>query len=316
MNKFNGEIEGPDAHGGVIVLGSICIDLAAFFETAPTPGQTIIGDNFALVLGGKGSNQAIAAALAGSRSTLISCIGQDIFSDFAKNSLSSFGVSTSNVLEVPGPTGIAHIRIDATGQNNIVVVPLANSKISEQQIETAIQATTDADTLLLQLEIPWALNGRAIELAKARGMKVILDPAPAQRIPAQAWHDIDIVTPNENEASEITGIDVKAIDSAIEAGKWFVNKGVKSAIVTLGGNGVVLVQNDRTKHFPAPLVNSVDTTAAGDAFAGYLGATLSQGKSLDEAIAFSVTAASISVTKVGASSSLPSRLDVEAFSGN
>jgi ribokinase len=315
MNLPNEEV-GKATTGSVVVLGSICIDLAAFFDTAPTPGQTIIGNDFALVLGGKGSNQAIAAALAGSRSTLISCIGQDIFSDFAKDSLSSFGVSTKHVAEVPGPTGIAHIRIDASGQNNIVVVPLANSKISEQQIEAAIGNTTDAQALLLQLEIPWHLSEKAIELAKAKGMKVILDPAPAQSIPAEAWRQLDIVTPNESEASALTGIEVSDVNSAITAGNWFVDRGVASAIITLGGKGVVLVQKGNTKHFPAPEVKAVDTTAAGDAFAGYLGASLSQGKSLEDAIAFSVIAASLSVTKVGASSSLPSKEEVEAFRPN
>jgi ribokinase len=312
MTSANDDVGKPANQGSVVVLGSICIDLAAFFQTAPTPGQTIIGDDFALVLGGKGSNQAIAAALAGSKSTLISCIGQDIFSDFAKDSLASFGVTTTHVKEVPGPTGIAHIRIDGTGQNNIVVVPLANSKISEQQIHAALE-NTDADTLLLQLEIPWGLNARAIELAKSRGMRVILDPAPAQHLPEQAWGLVDIVTPNESEASAITGVKVQDVESAMKAGKWFVEREVTSAIVTLGDKGVVLVEKNRSQHFAAPQVNAVDTTAAGDAFAGYLGASLSQGMNLDDTIEFSVVAASISVTRFGASSSLPSRQEVATF---
>lgn len=313
MNSVSKEAGAGGRRGSVLVLGSICIDLAAFSAKAPTAGQTIIGDDFALVLGGKGSNQAIAASLAGSKSTLISCIGQDIFSDFATSSLATFGVSTNHVLAVPGPTGIAHIRIDATGENNIVVVPLANSKISEQQIDAAIEKC-DADTLLIQLEIPWSLNQRAITLAKAKGMRVILDPAPAQQLADANWQGIDIVTPNESEASGITRIDVQGVESAIQAGQWFIRRGVESAIVTLGAKGVVLVTAEGSQHFPAPSVTAVDTTAAGDAFAGYLGASLSEGKALESAIAFAVRAASISVTKVGASSSLPSRMEVEAFS--
>jgi ribokinase len=312
MTSANDDVGKTANRGSVVVLGSICIDLAAFFQTAPTAGQTIIGDDFALVLGGKGSNQAIAAALAGSKSTLISCIGQDIFSDFAKDSLASFGVTTTNVKEVPGPTGIAHIRIDGTGQNNIVVVPLANSKITEQQIHAALE-NTDADTLLLQLEIPWGLNVKAIEQAKSRGMRVILDPAPAQHLPEQAWGLVDIVTPNESEASAISGVKVQDFESAIKAGHWFVERGVASAILTLGDKGVVLVEKNRSQHFAAPLVKAVDTTAAGDAFAGYLGASLSQGMNLNDAIEFSLVAASISVTRVGASSSLPSRQEVATF---
>jgi ribokinase len=315
MNSVSKEAGSGGRRGSVLVLGSICIDLAAFSAKAPTAGQTIIGDDFALVLGGKGSNQAIAAALAGSKSTLISCIGQDLFADFAKDSLSAFGVATDHVKAVPGPTGIAHIRIDAAGENNIVVVPLANSKISEQQIDAAMEHS-DADTLLIQLEIPWALNQRAISLARAKRMRVILDPAPAQQLADADWQGIDIVTPNESEASAITGIAVQGVESAAEAGKWFISRGVGAAIVTLGAKGVALVTTEGSQHFPAPSVLAVDTTAAGDAFAGYLGAGLSEGKSLENAIDLAVRAASISVTKVGASSSLPSRGDVETFSAN
>lgn len=297
----------------LLVLGSICIDLAAFSKSPPTAGETIIGDDFALVLGGKGSNQAIAAALAGSKSSLISCIGDDIFSEFAKTSLSSFGVDTSQVLTVSGPTGIAHIRINSSGQNNIVVVPLANSKISKEQIAAAFQQNNLANTLLLQLEVPWELNQTAIELAKARNMRIILDPAPAQSLSENAWKDFDIVTPNESEAAAITGIDPTEIAGAIAAGRWFVDRGVRSAIITMGAAGVVLVEDAGVQHIAAPKVQALDTTAAGDAFAGYLGAMLSQGKPLLEAIKFSVSAASLSVTKVGASSSLPTRQAVEAF---
>ena len=302
-----------DPAGAVVVVGSICIDLASFSKRMPTPGETIIGDDFQLVLGGKGSNQAIAAALAGSPSVLVSCVGDDLFSDFAKQTLLDFGVKTQAVKTVPGPTGIAHIRVDDKGENTIVVVPLANSKLSKTQIDEAFEKTPTAKVLLLQLEIPWELNEHAIKLARAKAMTIVLDPAPAAELPTDAWAQIDICTPNESEAKAITGIAVTDNQSAELAGQWFVERGVKNAIITMGGSGVMLVNSQGSQHFSAPKVNVVDTTAAGDAFAGYLGALIAQGEELASAISVAVTAASISVTKVGASPSLPSKAQVESF---
>jgi ribokinase len=299
--------------GAVLVVGSICIDLVSFSKRMPTPGETIIGDDFQLVLGGKGSNQAIAAALAGSPSVLVSCVGDDLFSDFAKQTLLDFGVNTQAVKVVSGPTGIAHIRVDDKGENNIVVVPLANSKLSKTQIDEAFEKTPTAKVLLLQLEIPWELNEHAIKLAKAKSMTIVLDPAPAAELPSGAWEQIDICTPNESEAKAITGIAVTDNQTAELAGQWFVERGVKNAIITMGGAGVMLVNNQGSKHFAAPKVKVVDTTAAGDAFAGYLGALIAQGQELETAISMAVKAASISVTKVGASPSLPKIAQVEEY---
>lgn len=300
--------------GAVVVVGSICIDLASFSKRMPTPGETIIGDDFQLVLGGKGSNQAIAAALAGSPSWLVSCVGDDLFSDFAKQTLIDFGVNTQAVKVVSGPTGIAHIRVDDKGENNIVVVPLANAKLSKGQIDEAFEKASDAKILLLQLEIPWELNEHAIKLAKSKAVTILLDPAPASELPADAWEQIDICTPNESEAKAITGIAVTDNQTAELAGKWFVDRGVKNALITMGGSGVMLVNHQGSQHFAAPKVNVVDTTAAGDAFAGYLGALIAQGQELETAISMAVRAASISVTKVGASPSLPKMAQVEALS--
>ena len=279
----------------------------------PTPGETIIGDDFQLVLGGKGSNQAIAAALAGSPSVLVSCVGDDLFSEFAKQTLIDFGVKTQAVKVVSGPTGIAHIRVDDKGENNIVVVPLANSKLSKEQIDEAFEKTPMAKVLLLQLEIPWELNEHAIKLAKAKELTILLDPAPAAELPAGAWARIDICTPNESEAKAITGIAVTDNQSATQAGQWFLERGVKNAVITMGAAGVMLVSHQGSQHFAAPKVRVLDTTAAGDAFAGYLGALIAQGQELASAISVAVTAASISVTNIGASPSLPTKNQVENF---
>ena len=299
--------------GGVIVVGGISIDLVAFADRLPAPGESILGSDFKIILGGKGSNQAVAAALAGTHSTLVSCVGTDVFTDFATDALEGFGVDTEFVRQVEGPTGIAHIRVAASSQNNIVVIPLANFKITKSQVDDAFEKRPNAKVLLTQLEIPWEVNRHAISLAKSQGLTVVLDPAPASNPEPTAWELINIVTPNESEARSLTGIEVTDEQSAKKAGQWFLDQGVENAIITMGGSGVVLVNKQETRMFAAPKVQAVDTTAAGDAFAGYLGALLAEGSSLEEAIEVAVKAASISVTKLGASSSLPTRDQVDSF---
>jgi len=295
----------PNQAAGLIVVGGISIDLVAFADKLPAPGESILGNDFKIILGGKGSNQAVAAALAGTHSTLVSCVGTDVFTDFATDALEGFGVDTAFVRQVEGPTGIAHIRVAASSQNNIVVIPLANFKITKSQVDDAFEKRPNAKVLLTQLEIPWEVNRHAISLAKSQGLIVVLDPAPASNPEPTAWELINIVTPNESEAHWLTGIEVTDEQSAKKAGQWFLDQGVENAIITMGGSGVVLVNKQETKMFAAPKVQAVDTTAAGDAFAGYLGALLAEGSSLEEAIEVAVKAASISVTKLGASSSLP-----------
>jgi ribokinase len=299
--------------GGVMVVGGISIDLVAFGERLPAPGESILGDDFKIILGGKGSNQAVAASLAGVSSTLVSCVGTDVFTDFATDALAGFGVDTEFVAQVEGPTGIAHIRVDKSSQNNIVVIPLANFKITKAQVDSAFAQRPNAKVLLTQLEIPWEVNRHALALAKSKGLTVVLDPAPASNPEPTAWDLINIVTPNESEAHSLTGVEVTDEQSAKKAGHWFLDQGVQNAVITMGGTGVVLVNSKETRLFAAPKVQALDTTAAGDAFAGYLGALLSEGASLEEAIEVAVKAASISVTKLGASSSLPTREQVEKF---
>jgi ribokinase len=226
---------------GLIVVGGISIDLVAFAAKLPEPGESILGDDFKIILGGKGSNQAVAAALAGTHSTLVSCVGTDVFTDFATDALEGFGVDTAFVRQVEGPTGIAHIRVAASSQNNIVVIPLANFKITKTQVDDAFEKRPNAKVLLTQLEIPWEVNRHAISLAKSQGLTVVLDPAPASNPEPTAWELINIVTPNESEAHSLTGIEVTDEQSAKLAGQWFLDQGVENAIITMGGSGVVLV---------------------------------------------------------------------------
>ncbi|MFD3443523.1 ribokinase [Microbacteriaceae bacterium 4G12] len=300
--------------GSVLIVGSVTADLTTFSSRLPARGETVLGDDFTLVLGGKGANQAVAAGLAGARTAMVACVGTDLFSDLVRDGLRDAGVNTDHVRSVPGPTGIAHIRVDASGENDIVMVPLANAALSEEQIDTAFdELGGDARVLLTQLETPWALTQYAIRRAHDLGLTVVLDPAPAAVLDEGIWPLVDIVTPNETEAGILTGISVTDDESAIAAGRWFTERGARHALVTLAAAGAVLVTADDVVRFPAIPATAVDTTAAGDAFAGYLGASLALGLDLPEAIARAVSAGSLTVTKRGASPSLPHRDEVDAL---
>jgi ribokinase len=300
--------------GGVLIVGSITADLTTFSSRLPARGETILGDDFTLVLGGKGANQAVAAGLAGGNARMVGCVGTDLFSDLVTGGLRDAGVNIDHVRAVPGPTGIAHIRVDDSGENDIVMVPLANSSLSEEQIDTAFaEIGAESRVLLTQLEIPWALTQYAIRKAQNAGLTVVLDPAPAAALDDSIWPLVDIVTPNETEASILTGIPVTDEASAIEAGRWFTDRGAASALITMAAAGAVLVTADTVERFDSIPVDAVDTTAAGDAFAGYLGASLADGHDITDAIRRAIAAGALTVTRRGASPSLPHRDDVDAL---
>jgi ribokinase len=302
---------------GVIIVGSITADVTTFSQRLPQRGETILGDEFTLVLGGKGANQAVASALAGARSYMVGCVGSDLFRELVTSGLERAGVDTQALRVVEDRTGIAHIRVDASGENDIVMVPLANSHLSTEQIDTAIaRLAHEASVLLTQLEIPREKAVHAVRSARAAGLTVVVDPAPAARLDDDVWRSIDFVTPNETEAGVITGIDVVDAESAVRAGRWFVDRGTGCAIVTLASAGAVLVTAGRTEFFSAYPVNAVDTTAAGDAFSGYFGASLTSGRSVDESIRRAMAAGALAVTRQGASPSLPQSSDVDAFLAN
>ncbi|GAB3127187.1 ribokinase [Glaciibacter psychrotolerans] len=300
--------------GGVLIVGSITADLTTFSTRLPARGETILGEDFTLVLGGKGANQAVAAGLAGGEAHMVACVGTDLFSNLVTDGLRSAGVNIEHVRSVPGPTGIAHIRVDASGENDIVMVPLANAALSEEQIDTAFaDRAATSRVLLTQLEIPWALTQYAIRKGHEAGLTVILDPAPAAVLDDAIWPLVDIVTPNETEARILTGVPVTDTDSAIEAGRWFTDRGARYALITMAAAGAVLVSAETTLHFDSFEVDAVDTTAAGDAFAGYLGSSIALGYELPAAISRAIGAGALAVTKRGASPSLPHRDEVDAF---
>lgn len=299
---------------GVIIVGSITADVTTFSKRLPKRGETILGEEFTLLLGGKGANQAVASGLAGAPSFMVGCVGNDLFRPLVTGGLQDHGVDTSELRVVDAPTGIAHIRVDDSGENDIVMVPLANDHLGPEQISAAIaRLAPRASVLLTQLEIPREAAAHAVRAARAAGLTVILDPAPAAALDRETWASLDYVTPNETEASLITGIPVTDQASAIRAGKWFLAQGTGGAIITLASAGAVLVTADRQAVFESFPVTAVDTTAAGDAFSGYLGASLASGLPIDDAIRRAMAAGALAVTKKGASPSLPSAADVELF---
>ena len=297
----------PSARRGVVIVGSVTADVTTFSKRLPARGETILGDEFTLFLGGKGANQAVAAGLAGAQTSFVGCVGDDLFHDLVVDGLSGAGVDLTHLRTVADRTGIAHIRVDDSAQNDIVVVPLANAHLSAEQIDEALAALAPTTSVLLtQLATPAALTKHIAARGREHGMTVVLDPAPAAELDADVWRSIDIVTPNETEAQILTGIRVQDDDSAARAGRWFLDRGVAHAIVTRGGDGVTIVSAEGVTHLPAIPVNAVDTTAAGDAFAGYLGASLAAGDPLETAVRRAVAAGAITVTRRGASPSLPS----------
>jgi len=298
----------------VVVVGSITADVTALGSRLPVPGETVIGQSFTLVLGGKGASQALAAARAGAASTMIGCVGDDLFRDFVLGGLRDGGVETRAVATVPGATGVAHIRVDnTTGQNDIVIVPLANSALTPDLAEHQLRAVAGiGDVLLLQLEIPFETVVRVAAVGRELGMIVILDPVPAAALPDEIWSVVDVVIPNESEAAVLTGITVSGVESAAVAGRWFLERGVRTALVTLAEKGVVEVSEAGVQSRTAPTVSVVDATAAGDAFAGNLGAGLANGLTWDDSVVRGIHAGALAVTVTGACTSLPTAMAVDA----
>lgn len=299
---------------GVVIVGSVTADVTTFSQRLPARGETILGDHFTLFLGGKGANQAVAAGRAGARTSFVGCVGDDLFHDLVVDGLTGAGVDVTHLRTVPGPTGIAHIRVDASAQNDIVMVPLANAELNAAQIDAALEALAPTTSVLLtQLETPSALTAHITARGQELGFTVILDPAPAAELPSDVWRSIDIVTPNETEASLISGIEVADAATAEQAGRWFLDKGARAAVITLAAQGSCVVTAEGATFVPPLAVEAVDTTAAGDAYAGYLGAALANGASLTDAVRLATAAGALAVTKQGASPSLPERRDVDAL---
>jgi ribokinase len=304
-----------DDRTGVAVVGSINADLAAFGSPLPRSGETVIGSDFSLVLGGKGANQAIAAARAGAPTYLIGAVGEDMFRDLTLATLVVDGVDVSAVRITDGSTGIAHIRVDAiSGQNDIMIIPNANSRLTPDDVEASLSELRDrVSVVLVQLEIPLPVVQRVAEVCQAWKLRLVLDPAPAQAIPDAVWPGVSVIKPNELEAEVLSGIPVTNPTSAELAARWFHERGVGTVVITQGERGAFVMGPEGVAEYPAFPVTPVDTTAAGDAFCGAFGASLAAGAPLPAALRHGLAGGALAVTVRGASPSLPTAEAVAAF---
>lgn len=299
---------------GVAVVGSINTDLVVFVPRLPTPGETVSGRDLLTGGGGKGANQAVAAARLGAHVRLLGRVGDDDFGRAAISNLVAAGIAADALLTTPGvPSGVALIFVAQGGQNMIALSPGANARLSAADVDGAWSRLRTAGVLLLQLEVPIEANLRAVELAKRDGVRVVLNPAPApgEPLPTALLEGADVVVPNEAEARSLTGVDVSDLDGAERAARRLREMGPRAAIVTLGERGALVHDGEVATHVPALDVEAVDATAAGDAFCGALGVALARGDSLLEAARFATTAAAFAVTLPGAQASMPTLADVE-----
>jgi ribokinase len=300
----------------ITVVGSLNIDLVAQAPRMPAPGETISGQRFQTVLGGKGANQAVAAAKLGARVAMVGRVGDDSFGQMQRQGMQALGIKTDLLItDEEEPTGTALIIVDAQGQNSIVVVAGANGRLMPGDVEAARSTIAGSDALLLQLENPIPAVQRAAEISQELGVPVILNPAPAPEgpVPASLLHNVDYLIPNELEATALTGIQVMDRGSAESAASHLRAQGIDTVILTLGARGALAISPQGAIQAPAFPVKAVDTTAAGDAFVAAFGVALCEGQSLAQALRFANAAGALATTRLGAQPSLPNREEIETF---
>ena len=296
----------------IVVLGSINMDLVAVAPALPKPGETVMGDGFATLPGGKGANQAVAAARLGADVCMIGRVGDDVFGPMLLENLEANGVDVSDVMTTPGmSSGIAVILLDDDRQNYIVGIYGANMVCDEIQVEATSRALDGADALLLQMEVPFNVSLEAAQIARRMGVRVIYDPAPPSEIPLSSFKAFDIIAPNQSEAEVLTGVTVNDIESAYEAASILRERGANTVLIKLGEHGVVYTAEEGVGYVPAFDVDAIDTVAAGDGFAGALAVALSEGQPLERALRFASAAGALVVTKRGAQDAMPHRAEVE-----
>lgn len=292
----------------IVVVGSSNTDMVIKAERLPVPGETVIGGQFMMNPGGKGANQAVAIARMGGEVTFVTKTGNDLFGRQSMELYNSENINTEYVFSDPDhPSGVALISVDAYGENCILVAPGANSALTVQDIEKARPELESAGIVLMQLEIPMETVEYAAEIAAEKGVKVALNPAPAQTLSNELLNRLYIITPNKNEAEILSGVKVTDWESARRAADRISEKGVEIVVITLGGLGALVKEGSHYHRVEAEKVDAVDTTAAGDTFCGTLCVGLSEGRSIVEAVQLACKAAAITVTRMGAQAALPYR---------
>lgn len=291
----------------VVVVGSLNMDLVTRAQRLPRGGETLVGESFVTVPGGKGANQAVAAARLGAQVAMIGCVGDDAYGQQLRQALADEQIDCQAVSIAAGvSSGVALIVVDAASQNAIVIVAGGNGQLLPESVQRFDALLQNAEVIICQLEVPMATVAYTLERGRALGKTVILNPAPASGpLPAEWFAHIDYLIPNESEAEALSGLPVNDLDSAKAAATHLLAMGVGKVIVTLGAQGALFADGQVFRHFPAPVVQPVDTTAAGDTFVGGFAAALARGEAQGAAIAFGQRAAALSVTRAGAQPSIP-----------
>lgn len=298
----------------IVVVGSSNTDMVIRLARIPRPGETMLGGEFITAAGGKGANQAVSAARAGGKVTFIARVGQDVFGDEAIAGFKRDGINVERIARDPRrPSGVALIFVAKNGENSIAVAGGANRALSPATVKREKAAIANAATLLMQLETPLETIYEAAKVAARARVRVILNPAPACRLPRELLKLVSILTPNETEAEVLTGIRVSDAASAERAAVRLQKQGVETVIVTLGARGAFVASSGLKHLVPGAKVKAVDCTAAGDVFNGALAVAITEGKPILDAVRFANAAAAISVTRLGAQPSAPRRPEIERF---
>jgi ribokinase len=297
---------------GVLIVGSLNIDIVTYLEKMPEPGETVVGDRLETFPGGKGLNQAVAAARAGGEVVMVGVLGNDSHSNMLKQVMLTEKINSDYVRKVVGASGTAIIEVDKSGRNRIIVIAGANSELKANDLKPEILTKiTKRQVLLSQLESPISELFSIFQAAKNSNFFTILNPAPARKLEMKFIQLIDLLVPNQFEAEFLTGIKVTDTDSAFSAGKELISQGVKSVLITMGKAGSVLITKDGGELFSSFKVHAIDTTAAGDAFCGAIAVALSEEFDLKTAIRFASAAGALSVQIEGATTSMPTRQEIE-----
>lgn len=295
----------------IVVVGSSNTDMVVRLPRLPGRGESIIGGEFVMPAGGKGANQAVAAARLGAAVTFVARLGNDVFGDRSLAGFKAEGIATDFVVRDDGaPSGVALIFVDEHGENMLAVAPGANARLSPDDVQRAAAAIAAADALVLQLEIQTETAQRSLEIARRHNVLTLLNPAPARVLPAELLALVDVLTPNQHEATLLSGDDGQTIEQAAQK---LLATGGKAVVVTMGADGAMIVTDGACRRVAGFRVTAVDTTAAGDAFTAALACALARGEEMAAAVHFANAVGALTVTKMGAQPSLPTAADVEAF---